>query len=81
MPFHILSIRPLLLFRYRLAPEYPFPAAFDDCVAATLFFMKHASKYGVDPMRIGVAGNIEISLGISSLIAYDVHFLRSTMKK
>jgi acetyl esterase/lipase len=42
---------------YRLAPEHPFPAAFDDCYATLCWFAEHASRYGVDPGPLIVAGS------------------------
>eukprot|EP00058_Branchiostoma_floridae_P007630 XP_002593118.1 hypothetical protein BRAFLDRAFT_209839 [Branchiostoma floridae] len=42
---------------YRLAPEHKFPIPFEDCLTATQHFLQHASEYGVDPTRIGVAGD------------------------
>ncbi|CAH1245206.1 NCEH1 [Branchiostoma lanceolatum] len=42
---------------YRLAPEHNFPIPFEDCLTATQHFLQHASEYGVDPTRIGVAGD------------------------
>uniref|UniRef100_A0A8C6ZQN3 Alpha/beta hydrolase fold-3 domain-containing protein n=1 Tax=Nothoprocta perdicaria TaxID=30464 RepID=A0A8C6ZQN3_NOTPE len=46
-----------LTFRYRLAPEYPYPTQFEDCLAATVHFMKIAEDYGVDPARVIVCGD------------------------
>ena len=42
---------------YRLAPEAPFPAAYDDSLAAFRWAVDHASELGVDPSRIGVGGD------------------------
>jgi acetyl esterase len=40
---------------YRLAPEYPFPAAVEDAYAATRWTYRHAGELGFD--RVGVAGD------------------------
>ncbi|XP_055452866.1 arylacetamide deacetylase-like 2 [Psammomys obesus] len=43
---------------YRVAPQYKFPAALEDCVLVVKFFLqdKILDKYGVDPARICVSG-------------------------
>ena len=41
---------------YRLAPEFPFPAAVDDVLAAVAWVRAHAAEYGVDSREIGAIG-------------------------
>jgi acetyl esterase len=42
---------------YRLAPEHRFPAALDDCEAATAWVADHAAELGGDRGRLGLAGD------------------------
>ncbi|WP_084506436.1 alpha/beta hydrolase [Geminicoccus roseus] len=42
---------------YAMAPEHPFPAPLDDCVAAVRAIHADAWRFGADPDRLAVAGD------------------------
>ncbi|GAA4552162.1 alpha/beta hydrolase [Amycolatopsis samaneae] len=57
---------------YRLAPDDPFPAAIDDCVAGWDWFQRVHAEFGVDPARIAVGGQ-SAGGGLAACLAQRVH--------
>jgi acetyl esterase len=47
---------PVASVEYRLAPDHPFPAPQEDCLAGLAWLAGHAKELGVDPKRIGIIG-------------------------
>lgn len=42
---------------YRLTPEHPFPAPFDDSYGVAEWMGRHAGEIGADPTRLGLVGD------------------------
>jgi acetyl esterase/lipase len=57
---------------YRLAPEHPFPAALDDCMATLLWMRANADEIGINPDRIAVGG-ASAGGGLSAAVAQRSH--------
>lgn len=47
----------VLSVAYRLAPEFPWPTAIRDVETAVAWLRREADRHGLDPTRIGIAGD------------------------
>ena len=63
---------------YRLAPEHPFPAAFDDCLAAYRYAVDNARELGTEPGLVSVGGD---SAGGNLAASVALHATRSGLPR
>lgn len=62
---------------YRLAPEHPFPAAFDDAQSATEWILHNSDSLNIDKNKIGIIGDsagAALALGVSTQLGQQLRF-------
>lgn len=57
---------------YRLAPDFPFPAALDDCHAAWTWLQHSAAALGIDPARVAIGGQ-SAGGGLAASLVQRIH--------
>ena len=62
---------------YRLAPEWPYPAAIDDVEQTFRYLVKHAAEYSIHASRIAVAGE---SVGGNLVAALAIRLRDAALK-
>jgi acetyl esterase/lipase len=57
---------------YRLAPDFPFPAALDDCYTAWTWLQRSAAALGADPARVAIGGQ-SAGGGLAASLVQRIH--------
>ena len=71
---------------YSLAPEIKYPRAIKECVAVCHYVSEHADEYGIDPEKIGFAGDsggANMAMGVCMCLrdeGFDVSKICDTVK-
>ncbi len=68
-----IRLQSIVMHRYRLAPEHPFPAGLDDCTEVTKYILnpKNAGKFNIDAKRVAISGD-SAGRKLSSLHKYSL---------
>ncbi|MFT3929142.1 MAG: alpha/beta hydrolase [Spongiibacteraceae bacterium] len=64
----------VLFVDYRLAPQNPFPAGFNDCYSTLMWASQNAEKLGIDKQRIAIGGDSAggaIAAGVAQKVAHE----------
>ena len=63
-------------FRYRLAPDNPTLSDVEDCVKATVWFLKHCGQFDVDSNRVAIGGD-SAGGSLSAAVVQHIHDQKS----
>lgn len=67
----------VVFVEYRLAPEYPFPAGFNDCLSSAEWIIKNADSLKLDKTKIGIVGDSAggaLAAGVSVQLGHQLSF-------
>ena len=62
---------------YRLAPEHPFPAGFDDAQSATEWILNNSDALNIDKNKVGIIGDsagAALAIGVSTRLGQQLRF-------
>ncbi|MFS4473076.1 alpha/beta hydrolase [Chryseobacterium sp. T20] len=67
----------VIFIDYRLAPEHPFPAGFNDCIDGVKWVFENAESLGIDPDKVGIIGDsagAALSTAVSTQLGKQLKF-------